>query len=469
MLAGLRERRVGAVELTELHIRRIQVHDRLLNAVVTKDFERARDRAQQADARRSGAPRDGILGLPFTVKDSIEVEGLVATGGLPQLAGNVSAETAPAIGPLLSGGGVLLGKTNVPPRVVDWQTDNRVFGRTSNPWDLGRTPGGSTGGGAAAVAAGLSPLEIGTDMAGSIRIPAAFCGIFGHRPSAGVVPRGRQVPGGERANPAAPLSVVGPLARSAADLELALDLIAGPGPGERAGWRLKLPAPRPGPVGWRVAVLPEAEWLPVDAGIRASLEEVAALCRLSGMRVEEAAPTGFDLRRNQEVFTALVTVQGFANTDAEVRDAAARTIAASGDEFAEARLHGLNATAGDLLTLLDLAVAERGRWSAFFGDWDLVLMPATFTNAFPHVGGRYYARMIDVDDRAVPYNRLEVHPGVAALPGLPVSAFPAGRSQDGLPVGLQVMGPYLGDRTTIAFASEVEHELGGFTPPPEFT
>jgi amidase len=181
ILGALRTGDISASELTELFIRRIERYDGKLNAVVVRDFDRARQQARAVDQARARGETKPLLGLPITLKESINVEGLGTTCGVPEWKGFVSQHDAPAAARTRAAGAVLLGKTNVPPMLADWQSANPVFGRTHNPWDLGRTPGGSSGGGAAAIAAGLSALEVGSDIGGSIRVPAAFCGIYGHR------------------------------------------------------------------------------------------------------------------------------------------------------------------------------------------------------------------------------------------------------------------------------------------------
>src|SRR6266550_932240 len=241
MLAALRARRVSAVELLELLRQRIERHNPELNAIVEPDFERARRDAEAADARRARGEDAPLLGLPMTLKESINVRGLRTTAGMAQWKDFRSEHDAPVTTRVKGAGAVVMAKTNVPQMLSDWQSSNPVYGRTNNPWDLSRTPGGSTGGGAAALAAGLTPLEFGSDIGGSIRVPAAFCGVYGHRPSETAMPRSGQFPIPPRPNPASVMGVVGPLARSAADLQLAMDVIAGPAVGEDIAWQLNMP------------------------------------------------------------------------------------------------------------------------------------------------------------------------------------------------------------------------------------
>ena len=244
-LALLRKGEASSLELVDACIARIEAHDRELNAVVARCFEQARESARASDAARSRGEEPGALeGLPITVKDSLETAGLVTTSGAPELRDHVPRENAVAVERVLRAGAILLGKTNLPLYAGDWQSYNAVYGRTDNPWDRSRTPGGSSGGSAVSIAAGFAPLEIGSDIAGSIRIPASFCGVYGHKPTHGIVPLRGHIPGapGTRAEP--DLGTVGPLARSASDLRLALDVMAGPDDLDAAAWKLTLPPSR---------------------------------------------------------------------------------------------------------------------------------------------------------------------------------------------------------------------------------
>src|SRR5712692_3516611 len=270
MLAALRARRVSAVELLELHQMRIERHNPELNAIVEPDFERARREAEAADTRRARGEDAPLRGLPMTLKESINGRGLRTTVGMSVWKDFRAEHDAPVTTRVKGAGAVVMAKTNVPQMLADWQSTNPVYGRTNNPWDLSRTPGGSTGGGAAALAAGLTPLEFGSDIGGSIRVPAAFCGVYGHRPSETVMPRSGQFPFPPMPNAAVVMGVQGPLARSAEDLEIALDVAAGPEVGEDVGWKLSIPSPRRERLSeFRVALLPTIEWLPLDAEIAA--------------------------------------------------------------------------------------------------------------------------------------------------------------------------------------------------------
>jgi amidase len=456
--------------LLEEHLARIARYSPTLNALVIPNEEQARKQAAKADsAYEHGHWLGPLHGLPLTIKDCIEVAGLRTTAGAKELAENVSTQSAPVAQRVLDAGAVLLGKTNVPPYAGDWQANNPIFGRTNNPWDLTRTPGGSTGGGAAALAAGLTPLEFGSDIGGSIRVPAAFCGLYGHRPSDTAVPRTGHVPGAPLPNPAVLMGVQGPLARSAGDLDLALSIIAGPIVGEDVAWRLELPAPRHASLAdFRVAILPQADWLPVDNEIAAALDELAAKLRGLGATVAEAQPEGYDLRKHDETYTALLNFYIFADLSDEARDLMAEGVRGSSNPFDQAYLLGLTATGPQLLRLLHRREQERAQFRAFFREWDVLLAPVAISPAFEHTDLPFSKRTLSINGQTVPYGWMHIYPGVATLIGHPATAFPWGRTAGGLPIGLQAIGPYLEDRTTIGFAALLEKAFGGFTPPPGY-
>jgi amidase len=448
IVAALAARKVGALELTDAAIGRIEARDGPINAVVVRDFDRARAAARDADAALARGERRPLLGLPMTVKESNNIAGLATTWGSPAFSGWTADVDAVAVTRLKAAGAVILGKTNVPPFLSDWQSSNPVYGRTSNPWDLSRSPGGSSGGSAAAVASGMSPLELGSDIGGSIRVPAAFCGIFGHKPSYGVVPLRGHSPPGLDGGPVV-LAVVGPLARSAADLERALDVVAGPEPDEAKGYNLRLPAPRHTDLaGYRVLVIDRHPAAVTDSEISAALDGLAA--RLDGhcalvARSSELLP---DLAAQHGVYMALLMAA-----------------------MSRGSPQGTTMNAHEWMNMQDAQVAFRRRWASFFEAFDVVVMPTFGTVAFPHTGEGNPDlgadnRTLIIDGAPTPYFDQLAWPGVALLPHLPATVAPIGQTRGGLPIGVQVVGPYLEDRTTIAFAGLIEREFGGFKAPP---
>jgi amidase len=473
LLAALRTGGTTAAALTELFIRRIERYDGRLNAVVVRDFDRARQQARAADQARARGETKPLLGLPMTLKESINVNGLGTTCGVPEWKGYVSPHDAPAAARTRAAGAVLLGKTNVPPMLADWQSANPVFGRTNNPWDLGRTPGGSSGGSAATIAAGLSALEVGSDIGGSIRVPAAFCGIYGHRPSETLLPRSGQFPMPPLPNSAVVMGVQGPLARSAADLELALSVLAGPEIGEDVAWKVTLPAARRERLAdFRVAILPPIPWLVVDSQITAALHGLADRLAKLGAVVKEVQPDGLGDHREYHGFyrTLLSAVTG-ARVDAETRRQRIATLREAGDDLSMGAVRGLEGSAGDYLIWNGRREQHRAAWRAFFRDWDVLLAPAINVLAYPHIERAWPADNSDqtltftIDGRSAPYLHGLCYPALSTVPGQPATAFPVGLSREGLPIGLQAVGPYLEDLTPIRFAALLAREIGGFRKP----
>jgi amidase len=476
MLAALAERRVSALELTELHLARIGRYNSDLNAVVVPGPD-PRAAAETSDTARARGAQGRLLGLPVTLKESMNVHGLPTTVGLPEFADYLATDDGAIATRVLGAGAVLLGKTNIPPMLSDWQTDNPIYGRTVNPWDASLTPGGSTGGGAAAVATGLSPLEFGSDIGGSIRVPAAFCGIFGHKPSETAVPRSGQFPYPVRPNAAAVMGVQGPLARSAEDLELGLEVVMGPEVGEAVAWRLELPPARAERLAdLRVAIMPRLDWLPVSTEILAALDTLTSRLSAAGAKVALAAPESFgDLRQYHSVYVSMLEALLAGRLTAEERDRKAqRWRTQDDDDWNAARAHGISARVSDWGGLHAQREEYRAAYRAFFRDWDVLLAPIVLRTAFPHVHRPWPypddapTLMVEVDGRQIPYENQLVYPALATLCGQPATAFPVGLSPAGLPLGVQAIGPYLEDRTPIRFAALASETMGGFVRPPGY-
>ncbi|HEX4713088.1 amidase family protein [Phenylobacterium sp.] len=445
LVAALAARRVGALELAEEAIARIEARDTAINAVVVRDFDRAREAARAADAALARGERRPLLGLPMTVKESHNVGGLPTTWGFEPFKDFVAPADGVGVTRLKAAGAVILGKTNVPPWLADYQSNNPIYGRTRNPHDLTRTPGGSSGGSAAALAAGMIPLELGSDIGGSIRMPAHFCGVYGHKPSYNLVPlRGHEppyVPEGA----GVVLAVVGPLARTAADLGLALDVLAGPDEGEAVGYRLALPPPRHARLAdYRVLLVDQHPLTPLDDEIRAGLNGLADSLETLGAQVARSSDLLPDLEQTQATFMGLLMPAMSRGQPG------AQTISAH-----------------EWMALLDTQARIRRRWARLFEAFDVVLTPVHGAPAFPHDDEPDPAkRTLVINGRETPYFAPAAWAGPATLGNLPSTAIPVGRSRAGLPFGAQVIGPYLEDRTTLAFAELLEREFGGFRPPP---
>jgi amidase len=275
LASDIRRRKVGCLEALDAFLARRDRFNPKLNAIVVTDVEGARRRAKQADAAlRKGKVWGPLHGVPMTIKESYDVAGMPTTWGLPALKGNIAPRNALSVDRLLAAGVVLFGKTNVPAWLADYQSYNEVYGTTNNPWDLSRTPGGSSGGSAAALAAGLTGFEAGSDIGSSIRNPAHYCGVFGHKPTYAIVPpRGQALPGRVAQGD---ISVIGPMGRSAEDLAIGLSVMAGADEIDGAGWRLALPAPRKKALrDFKVAVMLTDPTAEVDREVQARLQALA--------------------------------------------------------------------------------------------------------------------------------------------------------------------------------------------------
>jgi amidase len=450
LVAALRTGQISAVELLDRSIARIEKFDPRLNAVVVRDFERAREAAAAADAALARGKRLPLLGVPVTVKEAFNVAGLPTTWGIPGTEKIEVADDAILVRRLKAAGAIVLGKTNVAMHLADWQSANPLYGTTNNPWDQTRTPGGSSGGAAAALAAGYVSLEFGSDLAGSLRAPAHFCGVFAHKPTHGLVPmRGFAPPGTPSLSVGGSidLGVVGPMARSAADLALALDVIAGPDDADALAYRLTLPPARQVALrDFRVLVLDAHPMLPTSDAVRSSLLHVVEGLARAGCRVGRTSPLLPDLERIASLWGQLL----WAVISADMPGEAA----------------GISHSDWIHADRERLGIAHR--WRAFFQKWDVILCPVMPTPAFPHDHRDMAERWLKVDDKEIPYRDQAVWSSIATLTGLPSTVMPIGASGEGLPIGMQIIGPTLEDRTTIAFAEAVEREFGGFVAPPAF-
>jgi amidase len=409
----------------------------------------------------------------MTVKESFNVADLPTTWGIPAFKDWRPSQDALAVARLKAAGAVILGKTNIPFMISDWQSFNEVYGTTNNPWDRARTPGGSSGGAAAALASGYVALELGSDINGSIRQPAHCCGVFGHKPSTGLVPlHGHAPPGGPlmSADGTVGLGVVGPLARTAGDLDLALGLLAGPDDADGLGYRLTLPPPRHERLSeFRVLLLDAHPLLPTASAIRGALDRVGQKLGQAGATVARGSPLLPDLAEAARLHQKLVFAfsQAFAPSEAYRRvEAAVAQLSPDDQSLAAWRLRATIMSHRDWIA----ANAQRGplrqQWRALFREWDVVLCPPAVTPAFPHDHQPdQNRREIQIDGERYPYRDQSVWPGIATTPGLPATVAPVELSKAGLPIGVQIIGPYLEDRTTIAFAGLLEREFGGFVPP----
>src|SRR5262245_31541669 len=444
----LRRRQIGARELLDHYLARIERLNPPLNAVITLDVARARRQADAADdAAKRGDFAGPLHGLPMTIKDSFETAGLRTTCGHQPLAAHVPATDAVAVERLKASGVVVFGKTNVPALAGDVQTYNPLFGTTNNPWDPSRTSGGSSGGAAVAVATGLTALELGSDIGGSIRTPSNWCGIYGHKPTHGIVPQRGHIPPAPGALIDFDLNVAGPIARSAEDLRLAFDVLAGPLPDRATAWRLELPPPRRSALrDYKIAAWLDDPASPVDAAVRTRLEATVAALRAAGCRVDDAARPRLDLaaaaRSYFQLLMPIIFYQGLGADDVARLGNLAATFAPDDDSpFTRTVRFGIE-------RWWDWAVADEARqrvraaFAAFFRDYDALLLPTTVVPAIAHDHADPLAsRQITVNGKAASYTNLFGWIALATMAWLPTTVAPVGRPADGLPVGVQPLGP----------------------------
>jgi amidase len=473
--SALKAKKVSSVELTQDAIGRIERHDGKINAVCVRDFDRAMDAARTADAALARGESKPLLGIPLTVKESYNIAGLPTTWGIPAQKDFKAADDALSITRVKDAGGVILGKTNVPLGLGDWQSYNEIYGTTNNPYDLKRTPGGSSGGSSAALAAGYGPLSLGSDIGGSLRVPAFHCGVYAHKPTFALVPmRGHTPP----PFPALPfsrdLSVIGPMARGATDLSLLLDVMAGPDPLEAGkAYSLSLPPPRHTSLkDFRILLIASDPLLPPDKDVRAGIETLAANLVKAGAKVTRESPLWPDFAANSRIYMRLLLGLLGATFLPEVYAGAQAGVAQLAKDDMSLRAERLR---GVVISHKDWLMADNGRtrlnaqWRELFKSFDAVICPIMPTPAYvQNQSPEQETRHINIDGKDYPYPDQLAWPGVATLPLLPSTAIPTGLSPGGLPTGVQIVGPYLEDRTPLKLAELIEREFGGFLPPKMF-
>lgn len=445
----IRNQTITARDVLEFYIKRIEKYNPDLNAVIFTDFERARTHASQIDqAIAAGEEVGPLAGVPMTIKDAFEVSGMTCEVGVPAYKGHISSADAIVVERLKRAGVVFMGKTNTPYMCADWQSFNALHGTSKNPWNLEHTPGGSSGGSAAALAAGLSALEYGSDIGGSIRVPAHFCGLFGHKPSHGLVPTRGHVPPPHGTRASGDLNVVGPLARNTADLNLLFELTRGLEPPHTAAYQLTLQGPRAQtPADLRIGVWANDPACPVSQDIQAGIEQAAQLlCAEGAQRIDIKPP--FDLGEHTQVYNFLLNAVMSAQALKGGRGSAAHE---------------------DWLKMNERRIRFLDQWMDLFTQIDVLFCPVTPRTAVPHTQDPdFQSRRMIVDgiDRA--YGDNIIWPGVATACGLPSTAVPLGLASDGLPFGMQIIAPPYEDQTSLAVATMLEERGHRFTMPPAY-
>jgi amidase len=473
---------VSSEELTRSYLERIAKYNGDLNAVVALDDEGALKTARERDNQRTSGEAVGVLhGLPMTVKDALEVAGIRSTAGIPKLKDHVPTKDAEMVARIRRAGAVILGKSNMPTANADFQTSNPIYGRTNNPWDHDRTPGGSAGGAAAAVSAGLCSMDVGSEIGGSLRTPAHFTGIYGHKSSFRTMPLNGHLPPGPD-SPGCEISEIdmaagGGMARSASDLEPLLRALAGPTRAESSGLRLELPAPRARNLSdFRVAAWLDDPYVPLDSEVRTALRALTAELEAAGVRIDRGVPIPVGLEESHEIFASLL-YGAFGG------DPHNSTITPKSTFYfmRSAMLHprGEARRAGKFIRQSHKAwlsydarrFALRAGWAQFFEAYDILLMPVTPTVAPPHHNKDHdrFSRTYIVNGKPRPYDEQIAWCGVANVAGSPATVALAGFGASGLPVGVQMMGPLFADLTTIEFARRIEERIGGYTPPPNYS
>ena len=418
--AAIRSGETTALAETEGAIARIEQRDGAINAVVVRDFDRARRAAAEIDQRREHGFDAPLVGVPMTVKESYDVAGLPTTWGLEDHRTFTPTTDAVAVQRLKKAGAIILGKTNVPPSLADMQSTNPIYGRTHHPHDPTLTPGGSSGGSAAALASGMVPIEIGSDIGGSIRVPSSFCGVWGHKPTYGALSiEGQQMPETDGAPIA--MSVIGPMARDPDDLATMLDILADvPLP----------PADEIVPDRLRVLILTGHPVAPSSTAIRGGIDRVAQLLSDAGATVDRESTLLPDLSVQFASYMRLLAVTLARGAPAE---------------------DGTQASLSDWLDMLDDAARNTRAWHRLFATYDAVIAPCLGTQAYPHSDLPIRDRTITIDGEATPFGYQFAYPGLATYPGLPATAMPIGRA-NGLPVGCQIITDRHQDHTAIAIA-----------------
>ncbi len=464
----IRERAVGSAELLEHFIARVERLNPRINAIVATDLARAREMARAADRALAADAATGPLhGVPMTVKESFNVVGLPTTFGLPEYRNNIARENALAVDRLAAAGAIIFGKTNVPPWLADAQSQNAVYGATGNPWDLARSPGGSSGGAAAALAAGLTALELGSDIAGSIRNPAHYCGVFGHKPTYGICPARGHALTPRIAN--SDISVIGPLARSADDLELALRVVAGPDEIMARAYTLHLPPPRKEALrDFRVAIVTNDPLAEVDAVIESELSKLGEFLIREKASVSFEARPAFDARDLDAIYMSMVRAATATRlSQAEFAEASARARASDlrVRDFATKSLRGNTMSHREWILLDEERHKFRFAWDGFFADFDLLLCPIAVNAAFPRTAIGVPIRAFEVNGKEVPHTDQLFWAGYGGLALLPATVAPIGATAAGLPIGVQIVGPQYEDLTCIQFAKLLERQYRPFVAP----
>ena len=471
ILEKIKQREVSSLEVLESFLAQVEKVNPKINAIVALDAERAKEKAIEADNKINLKSKLGPLhGLPMTIKDAFEVEGIVSTGGNPAWKDNIPKRNAEAVQRLVDAGAIIFGKTNVPFLSSDLQSFNKIYGTTNNPWDLERTPGGSSGGSAAALAAGMTPLELGSDIGGSIRVPAHFCGLYGHKPSYNIISEvGHMPPPPGSILTGNGLSVAGPLARSPEDLEIALDVLVSAQEQDSQAWKVKLPKARTKKIKeLKIAVWPDEPYAEADNEITNLIKDTAKDLKHAGAKVETVdLPISFE--EIDKIYSLLLNPLMLAGSPKETFE----TLAKLNESLDPNDVSELAKVArGSVLKHADWVLVNamrqnmRQKWREFFNKFDVILCPTCITPAFKHNHNPVHERKLTINGKDDEYLRATLWAGPAVSAGLPSTNVPIGMSSNNLPISMQITGPYLEDKTCLEVAKVVRNLRGGFKIPP---
>jgi amidase len=467
----IRRRKIGCLELLDHYVDRVSRLNPRINAIVVFDEQRARLRARKADRAAAKGDWWGPLhGVPMTVKESFDIAGLATTWGHTRHRKNIAKQNALSVNRLLGAGAVIFGKTNTPVGLSDWQTYNPVYGTTNNPWDISRVPGGSSGGAAAALAAGLTGLELGSDIGASIRNPAHYCGVFGHKPTFQLCPiHGHNLPPNLSTRD---MAVIGPLARSADDLALALGIIGQPDPFSARGIRVNLPKPQKNIRKLRIAVLTNAATAEVDDSVQAGVLAAAQCFARAGATVSDGARPHFDLHDAHRTYIHLLrgaTSPAVLDKDYAALRRRAPRMRDNDDSYQAWMIRATTMSHRDWHSWNEKREVLRHAWLRFFQDWDLLLCPTAASAAFEHhQHGERWQRMIPVNGQPQPTTTQLFWAGLSGMVYLPSTVAPVAFTDERLPIGVQIIGPQYSDLQCIAAAKFLERELQPFVAPDEF-
>ena len=475
----IRDKEVSAVEVLDAYLEQIEKYNYKINAIATLNVERAKQRAIEADEALARGENWGALhGVPITIKDAIEAAGLRTTAGYLPLKDYIPQHDAIAVERLRAAGAIIMAKTNCATVAADHQTNNSVFGRTNNPWNLNYTPGGSTGGGAAAIAAGLSPLELGSDGGGSIRQPAHCCGIFGFKPTDRLVPTLGHLP----EVPGYPKSIrhvltIGALARSIEDLKLCLCLIAGADPRQPEIPPVAIKTSPKTLSSLRIAWTPELGNLTVDREISSALANFVTRLAEAGCLIERHIPEEFDFDAAWQTYGESYGQEILVGEPVFTWDNILTTLKINYYKFRVDRQYCNSPIERGFLKAFPLnlnkymqALTKRDRLIAqmdrFLAEWDAYLCPVSSITAFPH---QPKGKPIEVNGIKLPYTTAcGGYAILLNLTGHPVVVIPIGQSKSGLPIGVQIVGKRWQDRELLAIARQIDEIAGDFQHPPGY-